>query len=361
MKQAFGCASLLLVLWAGAAFGDEIKLTSGLTYRGTVTDYREGRVYLTLRQGRSIDKSLEEISAISLDGRPSFNDAEAAMAKNQHDDAVKLYDRAVRDASRWQKELFEARRFAALSKSEQVDRAIGHWLAMLDNEGAKESLLAKQPTNYGQPGSSANDQAISMLSAKARQLQGRDKTTYLRAVLQAKLAIERADGRKQAATETAAQLQQFGVQVSSAPADTRPAQSRPTQAATGMAFADLRKMLDNGQPQPVATEITRVMPGYDMQDLPEALTLLGRAELAMFEAGGGQDMRLLFRAGKHLVLVYAEFPSTPEAAEALYYAALVNQHLGDTPAVRAILNEIIEKYPETRWAQAARRSLGEES
>jgi tetratricopeptide (TPR) repeat protein len=352
---------VLLVLLAGAALGDEIKLTSGLTYRGTVSDYREGHIYLTLRQGRNINKPLDEVASIVLDGQTTFNAAEAALAKNQHDEAVKLYDRAVRDATGWQTNLMEARRFEALSQSGQIDRAIGHWLAMLDSDGPKEAILARQPATYGPAGSTANEQAINMLAAKIRQLQGGDNKAYLRAVLAAKLAIERADGREQAAGETAAQLQQLGGHVSRPPVEKASPQTGPAPEAEGTSFTNLRTMLENGQAQAVAAQVTRQMASCDMQKLPEALTLLGRSQLAMFETGGGQDKSLLVRAGKHLVLVYAEFPSMPEAAEALYYAALVNQHLGDTEAVRAVLNAIIEKYPQTRWAQAARRSLGEGS
>lgn len=363
MFRSLRIACGVLIVAAGVSFAraDQVKLNNGLPYPGTVTDYRNFEVMLTLPNSQIARHAISQIATITIDGKDDFNAAEAALAKKDYDGAIRLYDKAQRGQGDWIKALIADRRFMAASRAGKIDQAVKHWLTLAEKAGLSKVVVSLTPQTYAEAGASANKRAVDLLSQKAQRLEGRDKEAYLRAVLELKMAIQRADNDTQGAAATAQQIQQIGQ--GSAPGSTpaspgtrrTPARRVPVGEASLQA---MRAMLENGQAAQVVEQITASLKKYDTPELPEALTLLGRAELAAFEAGGAKEAKLLISAGKHLVLVFAEFSGSAQAPEALYYAAKVNEQLGEKAAVQATLAEIIKRYPDSEWAQKAQTQLG---
>ena len=62
------------------------------------------------------------------------------------------------------------------------------------------------------------------------------------------------------------------------------------------------------------------------------------------------------------MLVYAEFPRSRQAPQALYLAAQVHRALGEVPAVDAALRELIDNYEQdakNEWVAKARKELAD--
>jgi TolA-binding protein len=363
MKDTQTWIAVLAVLLAPAvvAVADQVTLISGLPYSGEVKRYQDYTIFITLRTGRTASRTLSEIGSIKLDGQANFNKAERALAAKKYDDAIKAYDKAMQSAGRtWMKELIRDRRYTALAASGKVTRALKEWLDMVDRAGGLNARLnALRPTTYGPEGSAVNKRAIEILSDKAEELRKKGNEPYLRQVLSIKMELQRANGDVEAAAETALAIQ--GIGQGGEPPGNGSAATRPRPAmADGSALRAMRTLLEAGKIDRVAGQIGKDLNRYDNQDLPEALTLLGRAQLAQYQAGGDRaDRSLLINAGKNLVLVFAMWPGTDQAPEALYHAAIVNRELDEQPAVTATLEKVIEEYPDTAWAEKARAALGE--
>jgi tetratricopeptide (TPR) repeat protein len=353
--------AVVLVASAGLVVADQVTLTSGLPYSGEVTKYQDYTVFITLQTGRTASRELSEIGSIKLDGQADFNKAEEALSAKKFDDAIKAYDKAMQSAGRaWMKELIRDRRYTALAASGKVDRALKEWLDMVDKAGGPNAKLnALRPTTYGPEGSAVNKRAIAVLSDQAEKLRKKGNEPYLRQVLSMKMDLQKANGDVEAAAETALAIQRIGQ--GDQPSGNGNGTSRPRPPVVGgSALRAMRTLLEAGKIDRVAEQIGKNLKSYDAQDLPEALTLLGRAQLAQYQAGGGSaDRSLLIKAGKNLVVVFAMWPGTDEAPEALYHAAIVNRELDEQPAVTATLEKVIEEYPDTEWAAKARDALEE--
>lgn len=118
----------------------------------------------------------------------------------------------------------------------------------------------------------------------------------------------------------------------------------------------LGKLLESGQAETVAARLSENIDRFSHKDLPAVLLMLGKAQL---QAGRG-DRKMLLQAGLNLMWVFAEFPRSKQAPEALFYAAEVNRQLGQSVAAALALREIIRQYTAARygsWSQKAKAEL----
>ncbi len=97
-----------------------------------------------------------------------------------------------------------------------------------------------------------------------------------------------------------------------------------------------------------------------LEALAELEQLGVEIELALFT-----HAEVLRAAGRHeeAALHYARyarvFPTTGESDDALFWQALMHKELGDRARTRAVLHELLEKYPRSNFATSTRRLLDE--
>ncbi len=138
--------------------------------------------------------------------------------------------------------------------------------------------------------------------------------------------------------------------------ETIPATVTAKPVAGKIDLAELGELLESGQARAVAARLSGNMDRISRKNLPAALLMLGKAQL---QAGEG-DRKMLIRAGLNLMWVYAEFPLSRQAPEALFNAAEVNRKLGQSVAAELALRQIILQYSDGRydsWSQKAKTEL----
>jgi hypothetical protein len=351
------CSGIVLILSvASVVSADTVKTLQGLAYEGVIQNYQNQKITILLNSsGRETVKPIEEVGFVQINGELDLNQAETSLAEKDYRAAFSAYDRALRTADGWKATLIQHRRLQGLGKSGRIDDAVESWLELADRQGI-DPALKLIPTTFGSKGSNDNKKAIRALSDKADALRQTDKQNYLRAVLNLKLKIQRAEGDEQGANETAVAISNIGGTASpSAPDASAPAPAADTDVDL------VSQLYKAGEYEKVITQITGKLNSYRMEQLPPILLLLGKARLQRYRETDGVNQDLLMEAGLDLMFVYAVFGGAEEAPEALYHAAEVNEHLGETAAVRAALTTLTEKYAaeNSKWVDKARQKLRE--
>ena len=106
----------LLMLWVlltvgiSAAAADEVTI-EGLKYSEVkVTDFDGKRITFTLPDGRSLSKSAEQITSVTISNDRILNKAERLLGEKKFDEAIAQYKLALRRGNlQWQKRLIEFR------------------------------------------------------------------------------------------------------------------------------------------------------------------------------------------------------------------------------------------------------------
>jgi TolA-binding protein len=385
-----------VALIAPVVFADKIVCTKRLSYSGKLDDCKDYTVAIKLSSRKTIRKNLTEIAQIVSTSNDALTKAEEAVKKKQFDEALTLYDQALKNArTPWMGRLIEIRRFQALGKTGKINGAIAEWIKRCDESPAAVGFA---PTGFAPKASKANDQAVTTLENKIKVLEkdlAKNKV-YIMGLLNLKMKIQEANGNPDAVILTAEQLdavtsdQPRPTVISSTKAPEKTPSESPApepsvnpekksasevaivtdepasapKAADGWKNLDvLENLLKTGKADTVIERIQTGLKKYDNKQLPEAMLLLGKAQMQKFEADDGTDKKLLVAAGLNFMRVYVGFDKAPQASEGLYLAGVVNGMIGDKNSGKLAMRQLISEYaqadPENEFVVKAREKLTE--
>lgn len=351
---------MAVVLPAPVLRADGMILDNGLRYRGTITGYADYTLILRVGGGQVVEKPLAEVRQITLDALPDVSSAEVQMQKNEAELALRLYARARTRASEdWQKRLIDDRAYQATIAAGRTDEAVAIWLDRLADSEVPTKIFALRPGKFADAGEKANSLALERLDAWVRNRSAEIDRDVLVAVLELMLELQRHEGRRQAAAATTQHLAELQ---DGEEADTSQPAARPEGADTqaNPDFAALEILLEAGKGGDVVKALQDRIADLPRAERPAAWLLLGRAQWQVGQ-GDAMDRTMLIRAGLNFMRVFAWYPASPKAAEALYRAAMVHRALGDRRAGCLALEELLQRYaqdsPDPVWVARARREL----
>lgn len=350
--------SCVLAIGWGAlvASADSVVLTSGLKYDGvTVVGAEEGVLRFRLRSGNVVSRSLADVRTIMLVGRDTFNEAEKLLAGGKHAEAIKAYATAAQSASGWRKALIQYRLLPVHENSGRIDQAVALWLEIADAAGATPTTLALRPKKIPPAGSTANDEAIKLLTAKVKNASNKAYVKGIRLLL---VDLYERQGRLSEAQAVAAKL---GATTSQATDVNGVRPVRPT----GSGEVILRRAslaAKAGEHAKVVSLVKPALKEFASAELPTALQLLAQAQLGLAKAekDAAAGRELLVAAGLNFMRVVVNFPTSEEAPDALVGAGTVNEGLNNFAAARAAYSAVIDGYagsPAVARATAARERI----
>ncbi|HUT61682.1 MAG TPA: hypothetical protein VNA25_27910 [Phycisphaerae bacterium] len=333
-----------LVLVTAAVGADDVTIKKWPVFKGaTITEVKAGQITFRPSSGVVNTKPMSDVQSVRVDGSDDLNRAEALVAQGKAAEAVSAYDAALRRAraGTWQARLARYRRLAALEAAGLIDRAAEEWLVVMDESGSSAAAVAMRPKVADKP--SGADRAISRLEVRLKTISSKPYQSAIKGLL---LSLYQKQGMKDKAEALAAELSGKTVTPSATGArdQLRGLEVRIEQGEAAQALAGIRKNIES----------------YGSADLPKALLLAGRAQMALAGKASGDEKRaLLIEAGLDLMRVYAYFPRSQEAAESLYLAGQVNASLPkpNLAAAAAAYKRVIETYGSSPFAAKAKQAL----
>jgi len=354
--------SAVLAGLCGAGRADEVVLTNGLKYDNVqVTGVKDCNVIFH-KTTQEITKSVKDIASVSIKGLGALDEAEKLAKDGKVAEAVRAYGDAMRQASdSWQKKLIEYRRYQAMARSgAMIDQAVQAWLTMLEecrgSATAMNAAVEIKPSEFAPKGSPENDRAIKAMKRKEHA----DKP-YAGAVRQLLMELCRHEGRSAEAAELA---EEITAEPKSQPAGGDKKADRTSGGGRDGLEGQLKAaevFLQQGETARALGVVKANLSRYNDNDLPTALLLMGKAQYALYrtEARAERKENLLIEAGLNLMKVFANFPSSPAAAEALYMAGRVNAspELKNRAGARAAYETVIRQYGASPFAAKAKEDL----
>jgi len=347
--------SLLLMLHGGLASGDMLVVKK-LRYRGIrVVGVQKAQVVFQVG-ARKLTKPLVDVTAISIDGKKDFNDAEELQATGKIDEAVAAYDSAIKAESGWMEKLIKYRRLAALNRSDKIDRAAREWLTVVDGSEVAADALKIRPRKFAPKGAPANGRAIALLEARLKRI--KDNAEYQAAVRNLLLDLYQWEGRRERAAELAGKIAGDG-QAKVSPAKNTVRSPGPV---AGRRLPALGILIEQGKAEQVLQEVKANLRGgrYKTEELAAAILLAGRAEQQLASHAKGMERRkLLIAAGLDYMRVATFFATAAQAPEALLGAGQVNAALGNALAASNAFEMVIQRYADSGAAKKAAAALKE--
>jgi TolA-binding protein len=280
------------------------------------------------------------VESIQLAGKDAFNRAEKLQADpNTAGAAVAAYDEASSALKGgWQEKLLRLRRLGAADSAGLIDRATQDWLAAMD-DSPTAGVEALRPKVGAKVTGSAG--AIASLETKLKTVKDASYQAAIKGLL---LRLYEREGLKDKIAAMAGQLAAPGAAVS----------NRDQLRA-------LAAKIDAGQVSEALKDILDHLDQYDDSDLPRGLLLAGKAQMKLAEAAPDAPgkKKQYVTAGLSLMRVYAYYPKSPDAAEALYLAGQANESLPapNHAAARAAFEKVISEYSSSPFAASAKTAL----
>ncbi len=357
------CLAAMLLWTACGASADEVKVLRMPAYGAcSVTGFKDGLLSFTLASsGVTVSKSVADIERLTLTGHESFNKAESLLASGKPADAVAQYDlSAERATDPWLKDLIACRRLAALKAAGLIARATEEWLAIADRMEGSAIALALRPAKVAK-GEQQNDKAIAILEARLPKLDKQPK--YADAARQLLLDLYTAQGQSQKAAAIAGLLASATAAPTPAPTagpTPGPMQQTPRPAASeaGAQLRGLEFQVTSDPAKALAT-LKAGMESFSAADLPKALLLEGRAQVALEKQAKSavEKRQLLVEAGLNFMRVGVFFSSSAEAPEAMYQCGVINLQLGNQPAAKLAFQKVVDNWQKSEFAKKAGDSL----
>lgn len=319
------------------ALADEIvhrRIALGVTITGA-----EGFSVLYRIGASNKTTPVAEITRIELDGVDAFNQAEVLVERGKPAQALSAYREAIGQVSpAWKKRLVRYRLLRAMDQAGRFAAAIELWAQLAAGVDPPQPAVASAPSNLPARGSPALAGAIETLETAKASASG----ASLSAVRSVLIKLYRQAGRHDEAAELASRQ---GV-----------APSAGGESAQSDKLTQASAFLDRGEPARAVGVLKANMNSFQA-DRPAALLLLGKAQWAIYSDQSVRDRKLVLSAGLNFMRVVAYYPQASAAPEALVRAAEVNRELGNAPAGRAALRKVLADYPESPFADQARKRL----
>ncbi|MCK5113698.1 MAG: hypothetical protein KAR11_02935 [Phycisphaerae bacterium] len=347
---------------------DKIVSKKRMSYRGKLIGCKDYTVSIKISSRKTLKKPLADIGLVVSDSNKALTKAEQAGSDKKFSEALELYDQAEQDAkTSWMKRLVQIRRFQVLGKSGKIDDAVKQWIKRCDESPVALGLV---PTVFAVKSSKENAAAIDAVETKIKLLEKdpEKNKVYIKALLNLKMEIQAADGTSATPADPVPSakpvvekaVDEVAKETTIAPANPK---TEPKVGNQSGRLDMLVEMLKGGEADKVIDQIEASIGKYTRNQLPEALLLLGKAQLQKFQAGGGADKKLPVAAGLNFMRVYVNFGKAPQAPEALYLAGVANEIIGDKPAVRSAMTQLVTQYAkddaDNEFVAKARKKLTE--
>lgn len=346
MKGIRQVVVILAALAAGASPANADSVTiSGIPYTQVrLTGVENCLVTFWMASGKSLTKSVSEVTRVNVTDFPLLSEAEQLMAGGKAAEAVAVYAKAERSniplGQSWLGNLLAHRKLVAAKKAGMIFEASAAWLAIMDANNASVAAIKLQP-DIPKTKSPANDKAIELLKDK----EDSANKAYASAANRLQIKLLNLQGRTEEAGKLAGKL----------------AARSGGQDEITTKLAAVAGYVKAGAPDKAMKLLQPLIAQCGQRDLPVAMLLLGKTHLILAgKAEGHEKHKLLCEAGLNFVRVAAFFGSArEEASEALYCAGLVNQSLAkpNIRAARAAYKEVIKRYKTTPAAAKAAEAL----
>jgi tetratricopeptide (TPR) repeat protein len=324
MKQVVLLAFLICITIATVR-ADTLSL-GDTRYDGVINGIKNGKVSITVR-GQEHPCELSDITGIFLDDAPKLADAEAARANDPKKSAA-IYKQIIPTINKPDlKLLVEWRAIDPTDRDARWSEAIALFLDVYQAVPT-DAVWNGRPTHWPAPGSSMLEESARHVNAAIKDAKSEDVKKKLRLYL---LDIYTKAGDTAAAQRVAREI------------ETGIAQEPAVAAAA---------------PQvPAATaEITAALAAknYDAA-LKQADARLANAtgenavELYAIKAQALEGLNKFHEAAGAWLRIFAHYPASPSAPEALLNAARLEKKLNN-PAAKIIFDEILQKYPASKEA-----------
>lgn len=365
-------ALLAIATYAVTCYADEITI-QGLPYANvTVNDVKDCEIVFRTAN-REVRKPLDQVDRIQLRGRDAFNAAEELLNKKSFAEAEAAYTKLLTaDGSGWMDRLVHIRLLRAQDGAGRVFDATGEWLGIAMANKACAVSLALRPRNLPPKGSPDNARAVDLLKARKAEA---NEAALRTAINQLLLDLFRQEGRDEEAVALAEEMSgkrppsstvspkptgyPTATTSTGPPSSTTeiPAAPAPESGSSKARFDAADVLLQNGNAEKVLHDID--LNAESDATLPEALILVARAQVQLAQKAGDAQKKksLLCEAGLNFMRVSVFYGSSSKAAEALYNAAVVSQALGNTKAMNAAYQQIVDQYAKSPFAEKARAAL----
>jgi hypothetical protein len=326
------------------ARADQINIRKFPPYPSvTIVDVKDGEISFRVGSAPPTAKPLRDVELIQLNGKEAFNRAEKLQGDpNTAAAAVAAYDEAAGALKGgWQEKLLRYRRLGAAENAGLIDRAAQDWLAAMD-ENPSAGVEAMRPKLAAKV--TGGPAAITTLENKLKNVKDASYQAAIKGLL---LRLYEKEGLKDKLAAMAGDLSGggAGASVASDRDQLRGLQVRIEQGQAAEAVAEIQKRLDQ----------------YDETDLPRALLLAGKGQMKLAESASDAagKKKQLVAAGLSLVKVYAYYPKSPDAAEALYLAGQVHEALPapNHAAAAAAFERVTKEYSSSPFAASAKTAL----
>lgn len=366
MRESTRATVVLLVagLCACSLSADEIEARIGssfMTYSGVrIMSFVDGKVGYTTTNNQNLTKALGEIRRLNIDSIEEFGQAEKIAAKGRSwAEAIKLYDAAEAKALRkWQQTLIAARRLGALDSGGMFDRAIKEWLALADDMQGAAWVLAIRPTNIPAKGASANKTTIALLERKRKS--GKRSKAYDRKIAEVLMELYGREGLTTEASALADLLRGSGGVTKPVNGGGGNGNGGSTIQPASSSLASAEAYLNDDKPLKALETIENDLRSFRRSQLSKALLLRGlaRVRVAQGKAGKAREEQLL-QAGLDFMRVYSAFPTSAQAADALFHAGRVHTLLArpNLKVARAVYLKVVADYGKRGAASKAREAL----
>jgi hypothetical protein len=339
--------ALILALGLASARADSLKVGRLDYSRVKVTGFSNGRLLFVLGPNL-VSKPIEEITSITIDEKPVFNEAEQLRVREPAK-AVGLYDKALQSVwTPWEKRMISYRCVDALGRAGLTDRWAREWTALMaDSEGAGAVNL--RPAKLGDR---------SQVSAAVGHLDGvlkQSGDSNVRAAIS--LVLEQMRGRtgSEPPGTTERPAVRNGQRQPELP--TSPRVAEPVAPASGGVgqLQTFGTMIANGQAAKAVEEIDRYLERASWRDLGRAMFLGGVARLKVVETTRSRSA--LAEAAVMFMKVAEFFPSSSDAPQALFLAAQASEALDDKIGAASAYSLVGQRYQGTAFARRAEESL----
>jgi hypothetical protein len=328
---------LLLAGAGGVAWGDAVMTAVG-TSDGTVNGIRGGKLSVTLTSGGEKLVALEEVTAIAVDNWPPFAAAEAVRGDNLQ--AVKAYRELLAAVNKP-----ELRLVAQWRAIEPLDRA-GQWVeavgAFLDVYGSSpaEGVWKVRPTRVPAAGSKMLGEGAEKVVAAVKAAKGDEARKNLQGWL---LEMYTRAGDTAAAQRLAREMSGAG--------------EEPVRALAGRSGGGGGA---GGEPAALG-EVEAAFRGKDYDGVvkkADAGLATARGDVAVelfaFKAQALEALGKDEEAAGTWLRIAAHYPGSSRVPEAVLRAGKLEKKVGHGESAKALFREVMEKYPQSREAAAAK-------
>jgi hypothetical protein len=315
-----------------------------------VTDIEHGIIVFTSSVGNTIKKDMSNVTQLSIDDEPQFNQAVQDYAANKFDQAVTEFDQTIQSTTKpWLKAYCEPLFTDAANKAGRFDKAVQGFIYLVLN--TPDSAAAHRPAA---PGSDS-----SYLDSTAQALSDAANTANLSnqqqaALLSLLLDVDRARNDTQAIDAVASKLKDLTGDTSA---------STDNTASIALADAKLTEASNAVNAQNYAQAISIITASQslfvDPRRQADALYILAKAHDGQAQAKDDADAwRDAAIAYMRVVANFKDAPGSPHVADSLLAtASILETHLNEGGKAMKIDQDIQSRFPDTRAANEAAKQL----